>query len=851
MAKELAKLDFDVTVFNNCIDTDCKPGTYDNVKYVPISQIANNQYEFDIVVSSRTIIPFVPSDFYHLFTPDQYGRMHDPAAFRNITAKHKILWKHDTFCMGDEIVEQLVVDGHIDEIFALSDFHTAYISNSDHGKKRNFEVLKNKIFQTRNGIVNYLPEVDIAAKDNDHFVFNASVSKGMLPLVTKIWPRIKMQIPTAKLTVIGGYYRFSSNANPDEQEITFRNLVEAFENINLGITFTGIITQKEIATILANASYFLYPGAFPETFGISTLESLNYNTPLIATRFGALEETAVELASYFIDYAIEPNSLFPHINEDEQVDKFVNKVVEVYNNPYLHHQKMYYCNELKDVSTWDTIALQWKQHFFKKMKRHLSVEEFRKVTKINSKVHQVFGRRFANHEEWGTPKLSNEQKFVFVTPVYNAEKYIRNCILSIASQDYENYKCIIINDASTDNTLKIIENTINNLPQKNKFEVITNMERNGSAVQNQIGIITTLEDDDIVILLDGDDQLINDNKILDYYNDLFDGSTEFTYGSCWSMADDIPLIAQPYPSVVKKNKSYRDHKFNWGMPYTHLRTFKKYLINDIPIGKFRNDEGVWLKAGGDNATFYEILEQADPDKVKAVSKITCFYNDTNPLNDYKINPTEQTKTAAMIQKTHQKKKILIAVPTAKYIEPDTFKSIYDLEIPDGYVVEFQYFHGYLIDQIRNLIASWITDGPYDYLFSVDSDITFPKNTLTKLLAHDVPIVSGVYRQRKDKEILELYRYYHNGSMYNVTYDQLESGLSPVAACGFGCVLVKKKVFLDIGYPQFTYKQALKMENTISEDVDFCMKATKAGFGIFTDPTIVCSHIGSTVFEVGK
>ena len=75
--------------------------------------------------------------------------------------------------------------------------------------------------------------------------------------------------------------------------------------------------------------------------------------------------------------------------------------------------------------------------------------------------------------------------------------------------------------------------------------------------------------------------------------------------------------------------------------------------------------------------------------------------------------------------------ILIAIPTDKYIHPETFKSIYDLVIPIGYKIEFQYFYGYRIDQVRNLIADWGKN--YDYLFAVDSDIVFPKDTLELLL----------------------------------------------------------------------------------------------------------------------
>lgn len=210
MSKELQKIGMEVTVYNNCEDSEAKPGIYAGVKFSPLSEVSNDETIYDVVVSSRTIIPFVPPRLYSMFTPDQYGRFHDPESFRKIVskAKHKVLWLHDTFIMGDHVVEELVTEGHIDEIFTLSDFHTAYITNCDHGKKRIFEVLKNKMFQTRNGIVNYFPYVDTKKKDQNLFVYNASISKGMLPLVHKVWPKVKKRIPTAKLIVIGGYYRF-------------------------------------------------------------------------------------------------------------------------------------------------------------------------------------------------------------------------------------------------------------------------------------------------------------------------------------------------------------------------------------------------------------------------------------------------------------------------------------------------------------------------------------------------------------------------------------------------------------------------------------------------------------------
>jgi GT2 family glycosyltransferase len=197
------------------------------------------------------------------------------------------------------------------------------------------------------------------------------------------------------------------------------------------------------------------------------------------------------------------------------------------------------------------------------------------------------------------------------------------------------------------------------------------------------------------------------------------------------------------------------------------------------------------------------------------------------------------------------KKILIAVPVQKYLEVQTFKAIYDLEVPEGYDIDFQPFISEQVDQVRNNICEWVLNG-YDYLFSVDSDIAFPKDTLKKLLAHDVDMVSGIYRQRKpEKQILEIYGRVDNGSMFNIDFKDLKNktSIQEIVACGFGCVLVKKHVFQKINYPQFEYKMANVNDILVSEDVDFCMKATATGSKIYVDPTIICDHYGTTNFKV--
>ena len=858
-AKELAEIGFNVTVFNNCDIDHAAPGIYDNVTYCPLTDLAND-HQFDIVISSRTVIPFTD--------PKDYGMLNDRRSipFINMNlydrilskAKMRVLWMHDTFCLGDQLIEDLAVKDRITDIFTLSDWHLTYVANCDHGKRRNFEVLKRKMFITRNGVRLYHKEVDIAAKDKNLFVYNASVTKGMIPLVKSIWPHVKRHIPDAKLKVIGGYYRFSTNAEPDQQEKDWREMAADPALAALGIEFTGVISQKEIADILTTANFMLYPAAFPETFGISTLESLCYNTPLVTCRFGALEEIAVEGACYLIDYAIEPNGLFPNINVPAQVEQFVKATVEAYRNPYLHQQKQYHCNIVKDIAGWDSVALQWKQLFYSKTGRYLPREQYRKVSKINRRVHKVFGRRYHNAVELENYKAGNEQPIVLVSTFYNCSEYITQCIESVAAQDYDNYQHVLIDDASTDNTIEVVNAALAELPAdiRSKFVLLGN-ETNQGAVKNQVDYFRVIEDNAIVIILDGDDSLINDNTVLSYYNNIYDGTTEFTYGSCWSMVDNIPLVSQPYPEAVKQSKSYRQHHFNWILPYTHLRTFKKTLINNCDDSAFKDQQGNWYKAGGDGSVFYALIEQADPDKVKCLQDIVYNYNDINPLNDYKVNSQEQTNNAKeIVNKMNtptplsQKKRILIAIPTARNIEPETFKSIYDLIVPADCQITFQYFFGYNIDQVRNLIADWVVKG-YDYLFSVDSDIAFAPDTLVKLLSHNKDIVSGMYIQRKSNmHILELYESNNTGGCSNIPYEKIKGrGLVEIAGCGFGCVLVKAEVMRSVGYPQFKYHSALDHKNTISEDVDFCRKARDKGFKLWADTSIKCRHIGSTEFLV--
>lgn len=47
-----------------------------------------------------------------------------------------------------------------------------------------------------------------------------------------------------------------------------------------------------------------------------------------------------------------------------------------------------------------------------------------------------------------------------ITPVYNANKHLKECINSVINQTYQNWEHILVDDCSTDNSVSIIENFI-------------------------------------------------------------------------------------------------------------------------------------------------------------------------------------------------------------------------------------------------------------------------------------------------------------------------------------------------------------------------------------------------------
>ena len=92
-----------------------------------------------------------------------------------------------------------------------------------------------------------------------------------------------------------------------------------------------------------------------------------------------------------------------------------------------------------------------------------------------------------------------------ISAIYNKEKYILRFIRSIQNQNFEKFEIFLIDDCSTDNTIKIIENL---QKEDKRINLIKHIKKKGTLISRNDGIIKSKGK--FLMILDPDDILLND-----------------------------------------------------------------------------------------------------------------------------------------------------------------------------------------------------------------------------------------------------------------------------------------------------------------------------------------------------
>lgn len=152
-----------------------------------------------------------------------------------------------------------------------------------------------------------------------------------------------------------------------------------------------------------------------------------------------------------------------------------------------------------------------------------------------------------------------------IMPLYNAERFLEETLISISKQTFQDYELICINDGSDDNTVNIVQKFKNNDP---RIKLLSGEKRSGAAVARNRGIKEAKGK--YLIFLDGDD--IFDEELLG-----------LTYRKAEEKDADIVMFEQIHVTTEEIGEK---RKAEHSAEYTSRFCHKVLSIHDIKICDF-------------------------------------------------------------------------------------------------------------------------------------------------------------------------------------------------------------------------------------------------------------------------
>lgn len=158
--------------------------------------------------------------------------------------------------------------------------------------------------------------------------------------------------------------------------------------------------------------------------------------------------------------------------------------------------------------------------------------------------------------------------------------------------------------------------------------------------------------------------------------------------------------------------------------------------------------------------------------------------------------------------------------------------------------------GFPVDTARNEVCRLFLDSNADYLLFLDADMRHPGDLAHRLLAHELPIVTGRYQMRKPPFHTVAMRKTGDGPHDYKSVEE-QHGLVPIDAAGAGCLLIERSVLEDMrqifGDNWFQYQAGPNGLRTVSEDMWFFERARELGIPAYVDLDVVSTHVAQ--FEV--
>lgn len=313
------------------------------------------------------------------------------------------------------------------------------------------------------------------------------------------------------------------------------------------------------------------------------------------------------------------------------------------------------------------------------------------------------------------------KKISVIIPVYNVEKYLRECIDSVINQTYTNLEIILIDDGSTDNSGKICDEYIN---KDNRIKVIHQVNGGLSNARN-----TGLDNatGDYIMFCDSDDLFVSN--------------------ACELLLNEIEEKNADY--VIANYQNCTEEGILWDNPVFSKQRFSNFKLNikDYKNSFYIMNSGVWNKIF--RKSFIDKLDLRFVEKVPAEDAIFTTYCFIKSESVYYIDD--------VVYLYRQRYGDSISTnATIKYFEgiSKAYKIIYDNFVENNELGFYRFFYAKsmtynlykFIDSIvmtNEEKISVLTEMRWFYKLSVDLNVPACQESLSFLIDK---IIDGDYKE---------------------------------------------------------------------------------------------------------
>jgi len=175
-----------------------------------------------------------------------------------------------------------------------------------------------------------------------------------------------------------------------------------------------------------------------------------------------------------------------------------------------------------------------------------------------------------------------------ITPTFNSEKYIRQTIQSVQNQTYQNWEMIIVDDYSSDATVRIIEEIA---IQEPRITLIKSDKNSGPAISRNKGIETAKGK--YMTFLDADD-IWFDDFIQNSIDTIHKTGINFVFSSYKRSDEQLNFIYSDFivPEKVTYTDILKSNSISCLTAFVDVGTLGKKFMPEVYK---RQDMGLWLK----------------------------------------------------------------------------------------------------------------------------------------------------------------------------------------------------------------------------------------------------------------